>query len=427
MAPAFRRLTLLLLLYVAIFMPAGSQSQCHAAAAAATATGTTAAATTPAAGIADPYGPAPRINVGAAALLDPVTGQLLYGYNAFRTMAPASTTKIMTCLVVLERCSLDEVVTISSRATGTSGAHVGLRTGQQIPVQDLLFGLMLKSGNDAAVALAEHVAGSVEDFADLMNERARQIGALATTFRNPHGLTQPNHVTTAYDLALIAREAMENPVFRVLVSSRDREIGSLDPTWTRLISSTNRLLWVYEGAEGIKTGTTDLAGKCLVASATRDGRRLIAVCLRASDRFGDTARLLDYGFEHTALFLVGLEGEAARSAEAVDPLAPEVFLGQPPRQVPLLLTLGDNLAFNLKAGEQPRVELTYSLDGAAPRLVLPLAAGQAVGTVTAHADGIPAAVARLVCQETIPRGLDFARLLRWLTDLARLYIGQGLR
>lgn len=378
-----------------------------------------------AASAAGPYGQPPRIRVGAAALLDPVTGQLLYGHNAFRTMAPASTTKIMTCLLAVERCGLDDVVTVSSRAAGTGGAHIGLRAGQLIRVQDLLFGLMLKSGNDAAVALAEHVAGSVEGFADLMNGRARELGALATTFRNPHGLTQPGHLTTAYDLALIARTAMDNPLFRAIVSSRERQIGSLDPAWTRLISSTNRLLWVYEGAEGVKTGTTDAAGKCLVASATRDARRLIAVCLRAQDRFGDTARLLDYGFEHTRLCLVGLAGEAARTVEAADPFAPEVFPGWLPRQVPLLLAFGDNLAFNHSAGELPRVELAYSTDGV--RLVLPLAAGQAVGTVTAYADGRPAAVARLICQQATPRGLDLAHLLGWLARAARLYIGQGLR
>ncbi len=373
----------------------------------------------------DSLGPPPRINVGAAALLDPVTGGLLYGINAFRTMAPASTTKIMTCLLVLEHCRLSEVVEVSPGAAGTGGAHVGLRAGQRILVEDLLFGLMLKSGNDAAVALAEHVAGSVEDFAEMMNRRAREIGALATTYRNPHGLTAPGHVTTAYDLALIARTAMDNPVFRALVSSREREIGSLDPAWTRIISSTNRLLWVYEGAEGIKTGTTDLAGRCLVASATRGGRRLIAVVMRASDRFGDTACLLDYGFDSSGLCLLGLAGEAARTVGARDPLSPEVFLGQPPREVPLLLTLREALAFNRPADQSPQVELAFSTDKSP--VLLPLAAGQIVGTVTAFADGRPAAVSSLISPAPVPRGLDVARLLGWFARLARLYLGQGMR
>jgi D-alanyl-D-alanine carboxypeptidase (penicillin-binding protein 5/6) len=371
----------------------------------------------------------PGLSAGGAVLLDPVTGGILYARRPFDPMPPASTTKIMTCLLVLERCGLDEVVAVSQRAATTGGSRIGLRAGGLIPVQDLLVGLMLRSGNDAATALAEHVAGSVEGFAALMTARAHALGALSTNFVNPHGLSARGHVSTAYDLALMAVAAMQNPVFRTLVASREHEIGSLDPYWTRLLKSTNKLLWLYPGADGVKTGTTSEAGQCLVASATRDGRQLISVVLHSSDRYSDSARLLSAGFETTRLCLLGLAGEPVRSVEAVDRMTP---WGQPWWRpwipaigVPLVLCLRETLAFNYPAGPCPQLEIRFTTDG--DSLELPLAAGETVGSVVVWAHGRVVAAAGLTVGEPVPRGYPAALFLKWLVRVISACLVQGLR
>jgi len=367
----------------------------------------------------------PRVSADAAVLLDPVTGEILYAKHALDARAPASTTKIVTCLLVLENCRLDEVVSVSDRAASTGGSRVGLRSGQLIAVQDLLFGLMLRSGNDAAVALAEHVSGSVEAFAAQMTARARSLGALSSNFVNPHGLQARGHVSSAYDLALLARAALRDPVFQELVQSKEREIGSLAPEWTRLLRSTNKLLWSFSGADGVKTGTTGQAGECLVASATRSARQLISVVLHSDDRYGDSARLLEYGFEHTRLCVLGLPGDRARSVLAVDPAAPWGPVLASGRTVPLVLRFAELLAFNYPPGPCPEVEVSFSTDLNPP--VLPLAAGEVVGTAVARVDGKIVASAGLTTEAPVPRSYGVSLLLAWIGKAARAYMMQGLR
>ena len=222
------------------------------------------------------------------------TKQVLYSQNLFEKLYPASTTKIMTALIVIENCSLGDTVKVSPKAYGVEGSSMYLNAGEEVSVEDMLYGLMLLSGNDAAVALAIHTAGSVEAFAALMNARAEEIGAHNTHFVTPNGLHDPEHYTTAYDLALIAAEAMKNPDFRKIVGSTYHKTttGSV----IRYMKNKNKILWQYEGGCGVKTGFTKAAGRCLVFAAERDGMTLIGAVLSCPDMFNVAKAMLDYGF-----------------------------------------------------------------------------------------------------------------------------------
>ncbi len=243
----------------------------------------------------------PRVTADAAVLIDYTTGRILWSKDANAPRAPASTTKMMTALVALELGHPDALVTVSRSAAATPGSSAGLRAGEQYSLLQLLQGLLLRSGNDAAVAIAQYIAGSVPAFAALMNARAKAMGLTETNFVNPHGLTEPFHFSSAYDLALIARAALAIPAFAAIVDSptlemegRDSHLGII----RRELHNTNRLLFSYEWVDGVKTGTTDAAGNCLVASGTRGGMKLIAVVLHSDDRWGDSLRLLQWGFSH---------------------------------------------------------------------------------------------------------------------------------
>lgn len=246
----------------------------------------------------------PTLLAEAVLLGDETTGQVLWEKNAHERRAVASTTKIMTALLTLERAALDEEVAISAAAASTGGNMLGLAPGERILVKDLLYGLLLNSGNDAATALAEHVAGSVAAFADLMNAKAQALGMADTHFVNPHGLDAEGHYSTAYDLWLLTREAMKNSVFREMVAMPSQTSGD------RMYANLNLLLTTYPGADGVKTGTSEWAGECLVASATRRGHRLIAVVLHSPDRYGDATALLDWGFAAYDWVPVRLQGRA---------------------------------------------------------------------------------------------------------------------
>ena len=210
----------------------------------------------------------------------------------------ASTTKIMTAIVALEYGKLDEVITIPPEASGVEGSSIWLSPGEQHTLEDLLYGLMLRSGNDAATAIAIHIGGSVEGFVKLMNEMANKIGAVNSNFRNPHGLPDNDHYTTAYDLALITSYGLKIPTFKTIVSTKYKTIPWDGHEWDRVMMNKNKLLWEYEGANGVKTGFTKKAGRCLVASSVRDGMQLVAVVLNCGPMFEESALLLDYGFNN---------------------------------------------------------------------------------------------------------------------------------
>jgi len=258
----------------------------------------------------------PEITAQTAILIDAKTGQILYEKNKDSLREPASTTKVMTCLLALEHLPLNKVITIDAVSPFTGGSRIYVIEDEELTVEQLLYALMLESANDAAVALAIAISGSVEAFCDLMNERASDLGAKNPSYRNPSGLHAAGHFASAYDLAVVARHAMQNTKFRQIVSTVQYTIPETNKQPERpYIHNTNRMLYdqatrvpvrgvmrpaKYEGATGIKTGFTPQAGASLVSSAMRDGTELIAVVLATTDasRFGDSIALLDFGFDN---------------------------------------------------------------------------------------------------------------------------------
>jgi len=264
-------------------------------------------------------GATPNISSPAALLMDSATGKVLYEKNMNKKRYPASLTKVMTAIVVLENCNLEDIATVSYDAVmSLSSGYVtaNLQIGEQLTIEQLLYVLMVGSSNDAAIVLAEHVSGSVEDFAKLMNEKAKEIGCSSTNFVNPNGVHDKNHYSTAYDLALMAKYAMENETFRTLVSKTSYKLPVTNKydREDRFFTTTNSLLIVnnnsrpdnyyYKYATGVKTGFTTPAGNCLIASADKGNLKLITVVLGAgqtkdglSERYIDTKNLFEYGYD----------------------------------------------------------------------------------------------------------------------------------
>lgn len=247
----------------------------------------------------------PVVQAEGAVLMDAATGRVLFGKNQDQQFYPASITKVMTALLVLERCSLQDTVTFSATATTNleSGAvALGVSEGDQLTVEQSLYGLLLKSANEIGNGLAEHVAGSNAAFADLMNEKARALGCQNTHFANPHGLNDPNHLTTAYDMALILRAALEHPDFCRIATTTSYDFPALKKEAAKTITMGHKMLYptdsrYYPGMIGGKTGYTSKAGNTLVTGVERDGIRLIAVVLKSKGtHYTDTKAMLDYGF-----------------------------------------------------------------------------------------------------------------------------------
>lgn len=253
----------------------------------------------------------PGVYAESAVLIDGQSGAVLYSKNSAAHMNMASTTKIMTAMVILENMSLDTVVTVPKEATLVEGSSIYLRENEKITVETLLYGLMLESGNDAAHTLAVSCSGSIEKFADLMNETAKKIGLTSTSFANPHGLSAENHYTTAYELAYITYTAMQSPTFCKIVSTKNMVAPSLDGKFTRYFSNHNKLLRIYDGAVGVKTGYTKAAGRCLVGAAEKDGKRFITVTLNDGNDWNDHANMLDYAFDHYDTICIAPENDFA--------------------------------------------------------------------------------------------------------------------
>lgn len=254
----------------------------------------------------------------SAIIIEEKTGRILYESNAHQQLPMASTTKIMTALIALEHCALDEIVTAGPNAFGVPGTSIYLEEGEQLTMEQMLYGLMLSSGNDAAVAIAEHVAGSTQAFCALMNARATEIGCEGTHYATPHGLPAEDHYTTAYDLAIISKEAMQNPVFRQIVSTQRASIPWLSHGYDRILTNKNRLLESCEGAIGIKTGYTKAAGRCLSFAAERDGMTLIGAVLNCPDWFDVSAQLLDNAFSQYELKHAFYAGDVIAAVDVTD-------------------------------------------------------------------------------------------------------------
>ena len=325
------------------------------------------------------YAAGPEIAAPSAVLMDAATGTILYEKNAHEKLAPASVTKVMTLLLVMEalesgRISWGDTVTASEHAAGKGGSQVYLEAGEQMSMDEMLKSVVVSSANDCATALAEHIAGSEAAFVEMMNARAAELNLTDTHFVNCTGLDdEPNaaeHLTSAHDIAVMSRELLKHDDIRKYTTIwmdtvRDGQFG---------LSNTNKLVRFYQGTTGLKTGYTKAAGHCLSASAQRDGIELIAVvlhCESSSDRFQSAKALLDYGFANYALV-------SAEIPEVPEPI--RVKLGTQSLVTPVLQ---DSAPILIEKGEQARVTKTVTLP---EEVTAPIAAGQQVGTLTIATD-----------------------------------------
>ncbi len=326
-------------------------------------------------GAAVPGAAAVSTSAASAILMDADSGRVLYAQNADAKMLIASTTKIMTALVAIREGTLSDTVRVSAAAAGTEGSSMYLREGEELTLETLLYGLMLCSGNDAAVAIAEHIGGSVAGFAKMMNETAKELGMENSSFANPNGLDAEGHYSTARDMAVLACAAMENETLARIVSTRSVTIGG------RTMTNHNKLLSYLDSCIGLKTGYTRAAGRTLVSCAQRNGQRLVAVTLQDGNDWADHQALYEYGFSaypaHRAATLGGVL-EWAAVEESVSDTVP--------------LVAADSFFWPVGQGESLETEIRLDRP-----LRAPLAAGSRVGEAVFTLDGTEVGRVGLLC------------------------------
>ena len=347
--------------------------------------------------------PAHAVSTSAscAILMDADSGRVLYGQNIHEPRLIASITKLMTALVAVEHTDdLEEIVTIQPEWVGIEGSSIYLQAGEEISVKGLLYGLLLQSVNDAARALACHVAGSVDAFVAMMNEKAAQLGMVHTSFANPSGLNHEDHYSTAYDMALLACACLKNSTVAEACAAQSAVVGG------RTFYNHNKLLQRYDGCVGMKTGYTELAGRTLVSAARRNGQTLVCVTLNDGNDWVDHCNLLDYGFEQYPREVLCSRGEMFGSVPVFGSLVPtmEVVAAQ-------------EAAYPLAAGET--VELDVELAGG---LTAPVTAGTVVGAAVWTLNGEPVAQTDLVCVSSAFRDV---RQPRSLWERIRALFGLG--
>ena len=317
----------------------------------------------------------PTINSRRYAVYDRLSGRCIYGKDENKQTAMASTTKIMSAVIIVENCNLEDIVTVTAKAAGVGGSRLGLHTDDKISVNDLLYGLMLRSGNDAAVALAIHTAGSVEEFANLMNQKAEVLGLTNTHFVSPHGLDNSEHYTTAYELAKITDYALKNETIAKIVKTKTTTI-SINGNPMQ-ISNTNELLGNVEGVYGVKTGFTNNAGRCLVTSVKRGDMDLIIVVLGADtrkDRASDSMKLIEYAFKK--FHMVNLEEIIKREFEMWKQINQNrIYVDKAANS--LELKLEEIKIKSLATDEEPTIEIS-----AVSYLEAPILENTRIGTVT---------------------------------------------
>ncbi|RXZ76904.1 D-alanyl-D-alanine carboxypeptidase [Paenibacillaceae bacterium] len=303
---------------------------------------------------------APKIstNAHASALIDVESGRLLHEENGDERNKIASLTKIMTAIVAIEHGDLADVVKVGKRAAGKEGSSIYLKVGEEMSLGHMLYGLMLRSGNDAATAIAEHVGGSEEGFVHMMNEKAEWLGLQNTHFMNPHGLDHEDHYSSANDMAQLTAYAMRNESFREIVKTRVKNVPNPNDEWDYRWTNKNKMLTMYEGADGVKTGYTKQAFRCLVSSATRDGQQLVAVTLNDGDDWLDHRNLLDFGFEHFPLQDVVQQGQQINGYPfMVERTFRYPFADGEGSQLTTKLVLTKEDSANFLLGERGRLEL----------------------------------------------------------------------
>lgn len=321
-------------------------------------------------------------SAASAVLMDADSGRILYEQNADQQMLIASTTKIMTALVAIRDGNLSDVVKVSREAAYTEGSSMYLKEGERLTLETLLYGLMLCSGNDAAVAIAQHVGGSVDAFVKRMNETAAELGMTATSFANPNGLDHEMHHSTARDMAVLACAAMENETIARIVSTQSVHIGG------RTMTNHNKLLSYQKGCIGLKTGYTKAAGRTLVSCTEQNGQRLIAVTLQDGNDWADHQTLVEYGFStypSTRLAVLGTTVTTVKTADGTE--------------VPLIAT--ERFSWPLKDGETVKKKLKLTQP-----LMAPISAGTSVGEMIYFLEEQEIGRVELVCGRTVPPNVE---------------------
>ena len=348
-------------------------------------------------------GAPPKINAESAILMDAKTGTILYEKNSRTRSAPASTTKVLTAIIAIESGHLEDEVTISLRAAGTAGSSMHLNPGQRISLRELVTGLLLRSGNDAAVAIAEHLAGSVENFVSIMNHKAMLLGALDSHFANPHGLSAALHYSTAFDLAWITKYALTNPIFATIVNTRETNIDWLDrrgKEHDQNLRNTNKLLWLLEEADGVKTGTTNQAGPCLISSATRGNQQLIAVVLHDHSRWNDSMILLNFGFVTYELY------EYANKGDILCAIPMENGVGSMVDAV-----VHSQASLIVKAADFDFITVTIDLP---EKIKAPVYQGQKIGEIIFFVRDLPVKTVDIIAGQTIDEHTSTRTFLHYL-------------
>jgi D-alanyl-D-alanine carboxypeptidase (penicillin-binding protein 5/6) len=347
------------------------------------------------------------ITAKGAVLIDMQSGQILYEKNKDTHLYPASITKIMTAILALENGSLSDEITTSQLARDQEGNRVYLEVGEKEPLDKMLYGLLLNSGNDAAIAIAEHYGGSVEGFAKMMNKKAVELGAVNTHFTNPNGLHDDNHYTTAYDMALIANYAMKNAKFREIVSTKTYAWHG--EKWDSNLVNLNSMLWDYDGATGVKTGFTDQAEQTIVTSAKRGTHELLTVLMYAPTRpviHEQAAKLLDYGFAHFSTQKIASLGDVITSFDA--------------EGSKVKATIAHDVYNTFPNGTKPVIKPVVHLDIPSA----PFYKGFKVGTVDFTADGQTFATADLISSgDVLPPQPMLSRKSLWSNKYLLLSFG----
>ena len=349
----------------------------------------------------------PEVSSHSAWVIDIDTGRILAAKNENEKSEPASITKIMTALIALENADIKKVVTIPSAAAGVEGSSIYIKAGEKYSLEDLLYGLMLRSGNDAATAIAIDVAGSVDAFVEKMNQKAQELGCTGTHFNNPHGLPDEKHYTTAHDMALITAAALRNDTFVKIVSTKNYTAEPDGAGETRSWQNKNKLLWQYEGAIGVKTGYTKSAGKTYVGAADRNGIRIAVVVLGAKDMWGDAATLLDDAFASYQQVDLIKDGQSTGVTPVLEGLSSEVEG----------ITEG-SLSKTLTKEEQERIvtKCVYQTP-----LYAPVAKGDIIGSMQVYLDDEMIGSVPIVAAADVA-AYDFAHCLdkvirQWITNL----------
>jgi len=345
----------------------------------------------------------PNITAKAAIVIDAATGKILYSKNAEEQRYPASTTKIMSLIVALEHGNLDDLVTASKNAASTEGSTLWLMEGEKLKMIDLLYGIMLISGNDATVAVAEHVSGSVDNFAKLMTQTAHAIGAKDTNFTNSSGLPDPNHVTTAHDLARITAYGYKNPLFAEIISTKHKVIPWAGKDSDRDLYNENRMLWLYEGGNGVKTGYTDAAGRCLVSGAKRNDMQLIAVVLDSETMWDDSIALLNFGFAQVKPETIFNQADILKTVRVVNGKS----------EVIKLIT-STNLV--MPVSENDKEEFSIVID-APSKVEAPVVKGQKLGVVRILYQNMEVATVDLLADDNSERKSFFNILVEKIKDV----------